>query len=631
MTWRHLLALSFSTTLLATAKWELRVTAQSQPGSPRPRLQKAADFGDCLLRHTGTVNAVAFSPDNRWLASGGSDGRLRTWNCKDGRPGIDIASSGRAILALAWSPDGRRVAAGCSENSVRVFDIATGRQVVKFTGHEFPARGVAYSMDGSLLYSCGGDRTIRVWQVNTGKEVSRFEGHTDAVFSVTLSADGSRLLSAGADKTARLWDTSSGRNIMTFSGHGHAVYGTAWVHGERNIVTVAGDHSIRLWDARTADCISSFSPLDGPILYFGAQLESFVAADTSGAIVFDTWSRVAEAVPRRIPWLASAESTLSCVALSPNAEMLAIGTTTGPIAIVEAGSLQLTVSAYGHTSSIVDAAHGTGDRLFVIDADGSAANWNMATRQIRSAAKLRRPAIALAGHADRTIVAISADGRATRLDCETLQGESHVELGENIASACSHDGRSPVLCIGQSGTLYDFDAADFSWRKTGVDLPPGARLLSISREGQFVAVTVGDSTIQIFDLKSKSRLATIELTGQRPSGAAFSPDAKRIYIGTRSGRLEVRILDTPVPVCSKQVCRDAIVSLKATSLPGYLVAGTEAGNLVLLDANSGFIADFAEETGARIVKIVSDEGLTRFIVGRSDGTLSAWSVVPPAK
>ena len=60
-----------------------------------------------------TMPAVGFSPDNRYLAMGANDGQLYFWNWQDPLD-LRIIQTGTAINTLAWLPDGRLATAGGS-------------------------------------------------------------------------------------------------------------------------------------------------------------------------------------------------------------------------------------------------------------------------------------------------------------------------------------------------------------------------------------------------------------------------------------------------------------------------------------------------------------------------------------
>lgn len=62
-----------------------------------------------LQTHTGSVRALAFSPDSMLLASGGDDNQLILWSLRTVAP-ILIVPQQEAIAALAWSPSGRFLA-----------------------------------------------------------------------------------------------------------------------------------------------------------------------------------------------------------------------------------------------------------------------------------------------------------------------------------------------------------------------------------------------------------------------------------------------------------------------------------------------------------------------------------------
>ena len=156
------------------------------------------------LPHSGEVNAVAFSPGARLLATGG-DGpdALKLWDL-DRREPVALPSK-VSVRDLAFSPDGEVLAAAHEDGTITIWEVATRRLLGTLEGHSGWVLTIAFSPDGRTLASGGWDTSVRLWNLATLEELFTLSGHDDVISTVVFSPDGLALLSVGADNSARLW------------------------------------------------------------------------------------------------------------------------------------------------------------------------------------------------------------------------------------------------------------------------------------------------------------------------------------------------------------------------------------------------------------------------------------------
>ncbi|XP_050674618.1 cell division cycle protein 20 homolog [Leptidea sinapis] len=206
--------------------------------------------------HTARVGALAW---NLYVVSSGSrDGNIIHHDVRQREHAVTtINAHTQEVCGLKWSPDGKYLASGGNDNLLNIWPIAQGQRysqtqyLYSFNQHLAAVKGLAWCPWSSGILASGGgtaDRTIRIWNVNTGvnlntvdtksqvcsilwsthykelisghgyvnnqliiwkypvmSRVAELNGHMARVLHMALSPDGSSVLSAGADETLRLW------------------------------------------------------------------------------------------------------------------------------------------------------------------------------------------------------------------------------------------------------------------------------------------------------------------------------------------------------------------------------------------------------------------------------------------
>jgi WD40 repeat protein len=177
---------------------------------------------------------VAFSPDGRIVATGASDGRLRTWNiAHPARPALiaSVAASSSPLTAVAFSPGGDTLAVANANSAltgeggqVRLWDVRDpARPVPDSTLAVTSALSVAFSPVGHLLVATGSNDDVYAWNVAdmsrpSSVTVSGSENPGDTMYSVAFHPGSDEFVTADSAGQAQIWTHDPGQGISGFAG-----------------------------------------------------------------------------------------------------------------------------------------------------------------------------------------------------------------------------------------------------------------------------------------------------------------------------------------------------------------------------------------------------------------------------
>ena len=173
--------------------------------------------------HSDQVNAIAFSPNGQLLASGGDDWTFKLWNIPQQQHIATLEHitdrSRSQVKDVAFSPDGQILAT--AGQHVKLWDVSNQTEVATLP-HAGYVWALAFSPNGRLLAAGDGDGTVKIWDVQTRQIITQLAGDTDAVYAVTFSSDGRTLATAGYHGKITLWIVSNWAPLGTLQNSGTA-------------------------------------------------------------------------------------------------------------------------------------------------------------------------------------------------------------------------------------------------------------------------------------------------------------------------------------------------------------------------------------------------------------------------
>lgn len=92
---------------------------------------------------------------------------IKIWNLanKPTQPAKILSGHSGSVLAVAISPDGSRIASASADYTVKIWNLNTGELLETLAGHSGEVKTVAFGDQGKILASAGNDWEIKLWQL----------------------------------------------------------------------------------------------------------------------------------------------------------------------------------------------------------------------------------------------------------------------------------------------------------------------------------------------------------------------------------------------------------------------------------------------------------------------------------
>jgi periodic tryptophan protein 2 len=204
--------------------------------------------------HLYGLNAMDYSSDGQFIATGGEDGKVKIWNAFSGFCFITFSEHIAPVTGVKFVGKGlgKALISASLDGTVRAHDLLRYKNFRTLTTPD-PVQFTCLAVDSSGEIVCAGALDpfqIYVWALQTGRLIDVLSGHEGPIACLDFSTETGLLASGSWDGTCKLWDVYKNECTETFE-HGCDVLAVAFRPDGKEICTAATNGNLTFWDVQS--------------------------------------------------------------------------------------------------------------------------------------------------------------------------------------------------------------------------------------------------------------------------------------------------------------------------------------------------------------------------------------------